>query len=234
MKQLILHEDARHLGITHPIACIISGVQVRTDSSALDHEIESLMQTLMNDANAILSRPEVTGFEDLFARMGYPEQKPAGRRLIELFQRNGFKRYNNIIDAYNISSAFFGSGLGMHDASNVMHGIEVYRANGTEQIIPLFKSEASTIKRGDLVYLSMHTGGEGAGNNNVIAWLGKRDVDSDTFKVVETTTDLLLVALGNNKTSEEYNRQSCLKTLDLIRCTCAEAEATFLEVSEQG
>jgi DNA/RNA-binding domain of Phe-tRNA-synthetase-like protein len=176
---------------------------------------------LTNEPEAILSRPEVNGFKELFARMGYSKQTPAGHRLIESFRQRGFKSYNNIVDAYNIASAQFGSGLGMHDATEVTKAIHVFRASGVEQIIPLFKSDSVKITKGDLVYSS---------GDRILAWLGKRDLDSNAFKITDDTDSVLLIVLGNAATSENYNRSVCLKVLNLIQKTCPSATVEFVNV----
>jgi DNA/RNA-binding domain of Phe-tRNA-synthetase-like protein len=231
MTAVFVHEDAVQLGVKHPVAFLISNVSVQSNGAdALRDEVSALMAVLKEQPEAITSRPEVRGFKELFARMGYPHQVPAGQRLIESLQRRGFRRYDNIVDAYNIASAWSGSGLGMHDARRILGDVHVYRASGREQIVPMFKSDWVRVVPGDLVYADRAPRAEGgAGPDRVIAWLGKRDVDSDDFKVREDTTSLLLVALGNDATSEYYNCTSCLKALELIRRTCPEATADALE-----
>ena len=183
-----------------------------------------------------MQRPEVRGFDELFARMGYRKQTPAGRRLVEGFRKRGFKRYGNVIDAYNLASAWFGSGLGMHDAARLTGDVRVFRATGSEQIVPLFKTEPANVVRGDLVYADGGPAGDpgDGGGERLLAWLGQRDVDSDAYKVRDDTTSLLLVALGNAATSEDYNREACLKAVELIRRTCPEATAEFLETDPAG
>ena len=99
-----VHKDAFDLGIRHPAVCVIQNVRVLRNEGALDDEIAELMTVLSERPQTILSRSEVIGFRDLFAKMGYAKQVPAGQRLIESFQRRGFKKYNNLIDAYNIAS----------------------------------------------------------------------------------------------------------------------------------
>lgn len=227
VSQLVVHEDAFELGIINPVACVIEGVKVLAGSGALDHEVETLMRELSGEAENILARSEVKAFNELFERMGYPRQKPAGQRLIELLLRNGFKRYNNIVDAYNIASVQFGSGLGLHDVRRIKENdasVQVLRARGEEKIIPLFKKEPVSVVRGDLIY-----GIATAPDMSLLAWLGKRDVDSDEFKVSDDTDGLLLVALGNAATSEAYNRAACQKTFELINQTCPDARITYLE-----
>jgi DNA/RNA-binding domain of Phe-tRNA-synthetase-like protein len=232
MTALVVHEDAAELGIRHPAACLIRDVRLTDADGALDAEIERLMDTLQSAPETILERPEVRGFDELFARMGYRKQTPAGRRLVEGFRKRGFKRYGNVIDAYNLASAWFGSGLGMHDAACLTGDVRVFRATGSERIVPLFKTEPASVVRGDLVYADGDPGD--GGGERLLAWLGQRDVDSDAYKVRNETTSLLLVALGNAATSEDYNRGACLKAVELIRCTCPEAAAEFLETYPAG
>lgn len=227
MISVIVHEEAALLGIVNPVACFIEGITVTENSHQLDEEINRLMQNLSQEGPSILSRPEVRGFNDLFARVGYPQQVPAGQRLIELLQQRGFRRYNNVVDAYNISTALSGSGLGMHDASSITDDIHVSRARGDEQILPLFKTKEVKVASGDIIYSHAQTGGS---SGQVMAWLGKRDVDSDRFKVTEATKQLLLVVLGNEATSQDYNREVCLQTVKLIRRTCPTANLSFLSV----
>lgn len=226
--KLLISQDVTALGIVHPVACIISKVRVTQNSAALDKEIQTLMAQLDNDPDEILQSPQVVAFRKLFSELGYPNQRPAGERLIDSFRRNGFKRYNNVVDAYNIVSALFGSGMGMHDASQIKRDITVYRSEGYEAIVPMFKTDSVPIPERDLIYAMLGPCPEGG--TRVIAWLGKRDVDSEEFKVTELTSSLLLVVLGNSVTSQEHNRNICLKTVDLIQRTCPSATADFLDV----
>jgi DNA/RNA-binding domain of Phe-tRNA-synthetase-like protein len=233
---LVVHEDAVRLGVEHPVACLIRNVSVRPDGTdALRDEVGALMAVLEAHPAAICSRPEVRGFEELFARMGYPQQVPAGQRLIESLQRRGFRRYDDIVDASDIASAWTGSGLGMHDARRVLGDVHVYRASGREQIAPMFEGDRVEVVPGDLVYADRAPRAEGgAGPDRVIAWLGRRDVDPDEFKVREDTTSLPLVASGNDATSEDYHRASCLEALELIRRTCPGETADSLETRVGG
>jgi arylformamidase len=92
MNKIVLHEDARELGVVNPVACTVGPVRVQTEGYGLDAAIDRLMEKLSTDSGAILDRPEVAGFDELFARMGYPRQVPAGRHRLELFRRRGIRR----------------------------------------------------------------------------------------------------------------------------------------------
>src|SRR5690242_5647178 len=97
-----IHNDAYQLGICHAAVCVIQNVKVLQGENTLEEDIARLMQQLTDSPEAILDRPEVRGFRELFAKMGYPKVVPAGERLIDSFRRRGFKKYNNLIDAYNV------------------------------------------------------------------------------------------------------------------------------------
>jgi DNA/RNA-binding domain of Phe-tRNA-synthetase-like protein len=221
MIKLVVYEDAYKLGIYNPVACLIRNITVTSElCDVLDDSIQNTMDIILNHSDEILTKPEARGFNTFFEKLGYPDQISAGKRLIESFKIRGFKSYNNIIDSYNIASILFVSGLGLHDANNVMDDIHIFRANGGEIIKPIFQNKQQKIPHGDLIYAS---GGK------VLAWLGKKDVDSDYFKVTYKTTHLLLIALGNENTSAEYNRTACITAIRLIRKSCPKVYGQFIQ-----
>jgi DNA/RNA-binding domain of Phe-tRNA-synthetase-like protein len=229
---LLLHDGVRALGITNPVAYLISSVSVLPSGEALSDDQSSLLRTLQECPESILNRREVRGFEDLSARLGYPSRTPAGRYRIELVQRHGFHARNNLVDAYNLASLEFCSSVGLHDVSGRQSlEIHVYRAAGSETIKPLGKAAPQQIPRGDLVY------GFRTPEPALLAALGKgvgeeADFDSDDSKVTDRTTSALLVALGNAETRADYNRELCERVLYLIRLTCPAATGTLLPVRD--
>ncbi len=231
--RLVVSENVQKLGILHPIACLIKNVTVQPGKAvALDEEIETLMGKIATQRDQFLNKPEVQGFRSLFNAMGYADQTPAGERLFDSFAQRGFKRIDNIVDAYNVVALETVSGLGMHDADKFLEEskpLYVWRAEGGEKIIPMFDKKYRKVKKGDILY--------GMKDENMarpIAWLGKRDKDSDEFKVTKDTTSLLFVVLGNEKTTKEYNNNICQRTLDLIKLSCPEAEMEMVNVEKDG
>jgi len=221
MIKLVVYESAYGLGIYNPIACLIKNITISPDlSSTLIEDVKNMMDSVQNHPKEIFARPEFTGFNTLFKKLGYPGQTPAGERLVKSFQQKGFKSYNNIIDACNIASALAGSGLGLHDAGSITEDIHIFRAKGSESLKPLFHQSPKRIPKGNLVY--------GSGGR-VIAWLGKEDIDSDDFRVNDNTMHLLLVALGNENTTAEYNRSICLNAIRLMRKSCPKIYGQFIQ-----
>ena len=105
MKCLYVYSSAQILGVCNPVAYVIDNVSVRDESQELDKDIGLLMADLPAHFEDLQRTKEYQGFAKLFANMGYHGQTPAGKRLIDGFIKNGFKRINNIVDAYNIVSA---------------------------------------------------------------------------------------------------------------------------------
>ena len=227
MQTLYVYPEARELGIHYPVACLIQNVHVADSGNALDEDIEQLMSTLAERFEAVKQTGEFQGFAEMFTRMGYEGQIPAGQRLVEGFLKKGFKKINNVVDAYNIVSASNACGLGLHDADKTsQHGdqVDIFCATGVEKIIPLFKNSSVSAKSGDLLY------GQIASQSRLFAWLGKKDVDSDEYKVTEETTNLLLIVTGNSATSELFNRRLCESVFGLLKKTCPKAQISYLNI----
>lgn len=211
MIRLVVHEDAYALGVRNPVACLVRKFTIVKDAeAALNHDIEELQGLLRDPAH--LSRPEATGFSALFEKMGHEDVMPAGQRLVESFRERGFKPINNLVDACNIAAATYASGIGLHDAEDILQDIHVRRALGGETITPLFRDRAKKVAQGDLIY---EAGGR------LLAWLGRRDVDADGFKITENSRYALIVALGNANTTSEYNRHICQLALRMLKKSCS-------------
>lgn len=223
----VLFESASEVGILNPVVALIRHVTVKAPSPELDGDIAMLLAERPNYWETILSKPEVKAYHDLFGGLGYPNQVPAGERLIGSIRGKGLNRYNNVVDAYNIASARFGSGIGMHDAGSFLKAssdLFITRAGETQTIVPMFKTEQTSIPKGDLTYLFIEA------DTKILAWLGKRDVDSDQYKVTNNTDTLLLVVLGNSATSQDHNQAICQMVFQLLRKTNPTTTIEFLDL----
>jgi DNA/RNA-binding domain of Phe-tRNA-synthetase-like protein len=210
--KIVVERDAAALGLRNSVAVALSGIRIITESN-VPVVVEQTVEALRSEAAGVLGRPEVVGFRELFAALGYRRQVPAGERLLMTVLERGFKPYNNLVDAYNVASMAFGSGLGVHDAGRIRGDVRVMRAEGTELIVPLFKSAPSRLSPGDLLYRD---------DSQILAWLGRKDVDSDAARVTESTSTVLLMALGNGRTSREYNAAAAERVCALLRPSCPE------------
>jgi hypothetical protein len=68
----------------------------------------------------------------------------------------------------------------------------------------------------------------------VIAWLGKRDVDSNEFKITDDTNQVLVVVLGNKLTPTAMTRAMVHEVFDLVSLSCPSATIEFQEVLHSG
>lgn len=221
MNQLVVKQDARDLGIVNPVGCLIRGLDVQMGAPELDEDVAAIEETIKRDPDTILDRREVEEFHEFFSEIGYPDQTPSGEQLVKLIEKKGLNRRNNVVDAYNIASAEFGSSLGMHDTATLKGDVVIQQANGGERFHPIFHKNPVTAQPGDLMYGT---------DRHILALFGGVTRDADEFKVTDLTDEVLLVARGNRETSEEYNKDACRRAFDLISKTCPDAEMEFLDV----
>jgi DNA/RNA-binding domain of Phe-tRNA-synthetase-like protein len=132
-----------------------------------------------------------TAFQGLFTRMGYPDTVPAGAKLRARIAESGLKQISPIVDAYNLVSARYAYGIGAHDAARLpfQESVEltIRRSVEGDGIVPLLGSKTKRLPVGDLIYTV---------GDRTVAWLGKRDVDADEFKLLETTQIAFFVLIG--------------------------------------
>lgn len=221
MNQIVVKQDARDVGIVNPVGCRIRGLDVQIGVPELDENVADIERIIDEDPDTILDRPEVREFHEFFSQIGYPDQTPSGEQLVNIIEKKGLNRRNNVVDAYNIASAEFGASLGMHDAATLSGDVVIERASGGERFLPIFHDEHILAQSGDLVYGT---------DDHMLALFGGVTRDAEKFRVTDLTDEVLLVARGNRATSEAYNRGACRRAYDLITKTCPDAEMEFLDV----
>lgn len=219
-NKIIVRDDARDLGITNPVGCLISGLDVQSEAPELDEDVTAIEQLAADSPAEVLESAAVNGSREIYDRMGYSGVAPDGELRFNLISRRGLNRHNNVVDAYNIAGAEYGLGLGMHDAARLRGEITVRRAAGGERIVPLFRESERVAKRGDLMYRT----------DRYPLWVsGEIRRDADRFRVTESTDQALLMVVGNHNTSTEHNRAVCERTYELIAKTCPDATIEFLD-----
>lgn len=223
-NNIIVRDDARDLGITNPVGCLISGLDVQSEAPELDEDVAAIEQLAADSPEEVLESEVVEGSREIYDRMGYSDVAPDGELRFNLIRRRGLKRHNNVVDAYNIAGAEYGLGLGMHDAAQLDGDITVQRATGRERIVPLFRESEREAQNGDLMYRT---------NRHPLWVSGEIRRDADRFRVTESTDQALLMVVGNHTTSEEHNRAVCRRTYELIAKTCPNATIEFLDTVEK-
>lgn len=193
-------------------AWIVTGIGDPLEHCDFDDTIRQVELSVLQDPPS----KESEGYADLLSRLGYPSTKPAGMRLRSAIQRRGFPEVGILVDATNLVAARYAAGVGLHrvDAVDLGTGsnLVVWRAEGTESIVPAFTSEAKHVPVGDLLY-----GWERDGIRKPIAWLGKKDVDSADRQIESSTRTALLVVLGYPNATVGYSADICASILKLLR-----------------
>lgn len=219
-------EAAREVGIVNPVIALYRNVFVAPEASKLyDPHVDEVMRKVKSIRENVLPTPEVQGFRTIIQGLGYPKVDPAGERILNgCERRNEFKRYGNLVDAYNIAALEYVAGLGVHDAGRVQDVDIIYRrAHGDEKMVPAFEKGEKTVKKGDLCYGYHHEG-----KFVPFAWIGKKDVDNSEFQLNNESTSFILTAIGNDKTSSEHNTQICKRAFELLKVGCPEATMELL------
>lgn len=224
MTEIVIKQDAYDLGIRNPVGCLITGLDVRSDAPQLDEEVGEIERSIKRDLDEALSSDVIESARDLYTNMGYPDQTPDGEKRMQLIGKRGLNRHNNVVDAYNITGAEYGIGLGMHDVAQLDGNVVIQCATGGERMVPLFRESYRKAQEGDLIY----------GTDQHTLWIaGRLGRDSDEFKVTKDTEQALLMAIGNAETSEGFNRDVCSRAFELIRKTCPDASLEFLPITTE-
>lgn len=227
-----LTSSAYKLGILNPVICAIRNVNgaVKTQPKELEDAIAAVMKKAVTEKQGWLERKETQGFRNLFVKMGYPKLIPAGERLLASFTgEKGWRDYGPIVNAYNIPALEYVSGIGMHDLDKCKGDLVIRRAQAGLSMVPQFKNKPEKVTPNDLVYGCEE--GKEEKKFEVMAWLGKKDLDSGSHCVTDTTKNLLMVVLGNEATSAEFNQKICELAFGHIKLTSPEAEMSYLSVT---
>lgn len=218
--QLFFSESAANIGINAPVIAVVTGVSaLPVDQTPLNAAIDASAEQLPHWIMAARRKPEAAGFSKLFSRLGYTEQRGAFERLADATLTKGFKRVNAIVDAYNLACLSMGSPIGCHDLTAVPTDILIDRAGSDVRILPLFQSKTRPVPEGDLIYRS---------GCDVMCWMGRKDIDSDVFAVKPDTTSVVIMAIGNEDATGEYNRAVCQEAVKWLSLAFPNAKSRIV------
>lgn len=228
-------KSAKDAGIINPVVAIYTGINGRADSKVYDAYVATAIARLPNIKEDAPRKPEFIGYRTLYETLGYPNIKTAGERLVDVTEKKGFGRFGPLVDSYNLVALNNAEGLGCHDVSDLPKDFDLVfkRALGIEKI-HVKPDKTKKITPGDLTY------GVNIGGSYVpFAQLGKSDIDNASRRVGENTQAMLLTAIGNGATSQEYNIKVCEDVLNNLRLSSPEAEmelrvGVFVEDHEVG
>lgn len=166
------------------------------------------------------------GYRDVLLQLGYPNVEPAGEKLRRVVRERGFRSYGLLIDACNLVSVKYSAGIGLHDITLIEQSGDdfwVWRARGEERIVPAFRNKPKIIPEGDLAY-----GLRNSARTEVLAWLGKQDVDAASCQIGDNTRVVLVVALGHRFLTREDTKRMCKEIVGIVRDNDNDVEADAL------
>lgn len=219
--KVVVRYNVKGIGINSPCACIIEGVQVKESDNELMGFVNHNIEYIKSNQESILKGDYYTGFQNLFENLGYSQQKTAADRLIDYYVQRPFKTINNIVDSYNIISAQYGYPIGLHDFDLIRGNVVIERTLGGLDIIPMLRKTPKKVRALDLIYRD---------EENVMCWMGKKDVDSDLHKVDSRTTSVFVMCIGNALMDYDRNKFICSQIYDTIKLTCPEAKISFCPI----
>lgn len=217
--------SARDVGIVHPVVAIYRNINPKADASVYDEAIAALTSRIEEIREKKLTTPEVLGYRTLYTKLGYPGITTAGERLLNICSEKGFGRFGPLVDAYNLVALNNVEGLGCHDVSSLDRDATLIfrRATGGEKIFVGSNKKPSSIPQGDLTY-----GFDLDGTFTPLAWLGKKDSDNAKYRLTEDSKAMLLTAIGNEATSQEYNETVCHDVFENLKKSCPDVEMELL------
>lgn len=193
--KIVISEGVKNLGITHAVSFVASNLKVKKFSEDLKLKIDKTVKGVRQGENSIDRKKVSAAFKQIFDDMGYPNVIPAGEKLVARVLEHGYKPINSVVDAYNEAAIFYGLGIGAHCTKSLKPNlpIKLSIADGNERIVPMFQSKSRPVKMNDLIYFQ---------GSELLAWLGRCDVDSDEFKITEITDQVFFLVLGHKDMKE--------------------------------
>lgn len=154
--------------------------------------ISRYSSTAIKEINAIV------GFDELHRQYGEKSKKikSAPETLIRgMIKKGSIPRISYLVDLYNIISIKYALALGAHDWDKIKGNIVLKFSMGGETFQPIGATELEPIFPGEYGYFDDKT-------NELLCRLEARQ--SNTSKLTETSTKILLIIQGNRKTPKKY------------------------------
>ena len=153
----------------------------------------------------------IAGFDELHRLYGEKSKKikSAPETLIRgIMKKGSIPRISHLVDLYNIISVKYAIALGAHDWDKIKGNIALKFSMGGEVFQPIGATELELISPGEYGYFDDKT-------NELLCRLEARQ--SNTSKLTETSTKILMIIQGNRQTSKEYLLCAKKELLDNIK-----------------
>lgn len=162
--------------------------------------IDSQLELCLNKyfSTSIKDIDVIVGFDELHRQHGEKSKKikSAPEALIRYVMKKGsIPRISYLVDLYNIISVKYALALGAHDLDKISGNVTLKFSTGGEVFLPIGATELETIFSGEYGYFDDET-------NEVLCRLEARQ--SNSSKLTEKSTKILLIIQGNRNTTKEY------------------------------
>lgn len=170
---------------------VIRGVEIQRKSSDLEKLKKRITKELQEKYQDISlgSIAQIQAYREIYKSFGVDPRSrtPGAEALIHRIAKgHGVYNINNVVDAYNITSAEVAIPMGAYDLSTLSLPIELRFAREGEQHYPIGSEEPTQLNAGSLVYADQEK----------IVCQDFNYRDSDITKIMNTTTDVMLFVDG--------------------------------------
>lgn len=160
------------------------------------------------------------GFQELHTKVGRGNKDcvSSPESLINFLARKGqLPQINPVVDLYNLISVKSKLALGAHDISKINGNVSLKTTTGSENFIPLGKSEPQIVPAREYAYID--------DGNNIICRL--EVIQCDQTKITPETKDIFLIIQGSRNTGQDYIDKTAMEVCELIVKYC-EGIVTYL------
>lgn len=218
MARLVIHESAADLGVGNACAAVLTGISVSADKTFVP-ALTANLNHVASRLRSLESNRVYNGFAHQLERLGYDETISACEKILKHFIANGIRSINNVVDAYNAVGIKHSVSMGVHTFEQA-EDIHVYRSAVPMSIRPLFAKKEVAIPVGDLVY---------SVGDSALATIGKIDADAHDYRLTQDSHSLVVVVLGHEDTSYDYNKGVINDLIDSLGEVMPDMNHHFLE-----
>lgn len=214
--ELIIEQKVLDLGIK-----IVSIFIKNLDNTSYDKRFVEWRNNKINELIEKYSSYDVENdtiikeFYEIHKNVGIIDKKeiPSSLNLINmLLKRKDLVHINKVVDIYNIISMESRLSIGAHDAFKIDGNVHMKICDGSEEFIPIGRSNASIVSIKPYEYALVDD------SNEIICHLDVRQ--SQKTKVDNNTKSVIYFLIGNKETSVKYLKEVADKIVNLTLEFC--------------
>ena len=191
---------------------------VRVTASGLAERAEmaeaaAAVRQRYSNPSAIRADPYVASFRGILQQIGVNPKKdtPSLEKLLSFaHKRCDLPAINSLVDAYNLVSVRSSCSLGAHDLDRIALPVTLRFLNGSESFTPLGSDQPVSVTAGEYGYVDS--------SNRLLCRLDV--LQADFSKVIEATTNVLLIVEGTAAHSAEHLHKTFEDVMELVIRYC--------------